>query len=495
MSDPKSPRSPAMTWALTRFSIVGPLLARPPTAGGLDAELEALAAQRWQHPMEPDRYVRFGFSTIERWYYIARAAVDPVAALCRNVRRDAGTEKALSRALAEELGKQYGAHRGWTYQLHADNIAVLAKSDPSKYGKTPSYATVRRAMQRRGWKKVRVPRNATAGRLRAIDRLDRREVRSFEAEAVHALWHFDFHQAHRAVLDARGEWQRPVALCILDDRSRLCCHMQWYLAETAENLVHGLCQAFCKRGLPRAITHDNGAAMIAAETREGVQRLGITDEPTLPYSPYQNGKQEDFWGQVEGRLMAMLENVDALDLAFLNRCTAAWIEGDYNHHEHDEIGCTPISRMLAGPDVSRPAPDVGALRQRFTRHQTRTHRKSDGTVSIDGVRFEVPSRLRTFDRLHVRYAEWDLSTAWIVDPRRDDVVIATIRPVDKAKNAMGRRRSLEPVSADPLVPEADGEELPPLMKKLLADYAATGLLPSYLPKDERLPEPDEDDDA
>lgn len=495
MVERKPERSVALAWALARFSIIGPLLARRPAVGQLEQAIAALAEQAWEHPTEPDRHVRFGFSTIERWYYIARTAADPVAALCRAVRRDAGTEKALSRALAEELGKQYGAHRGWTYQLHADNIAVLAKGDLAKYGHVPSYPTVRRAMQRRGWKKVRVPRNPTQGQLRARERLDSREVRSFEVEAVHALWHLDFHQAHRSVLDAKGEWKKPVALCILDDRSRLCCHMQWYLAENAENLCHGLVQAFCKRGLPRAIMHDNGAAMLAAETDSGLRRLGALPEPTLAYSPDQNGKQECFWGLVEGRLMAMLENVKDLDLAMLNRCTAAWIEGDYNHHEHDEIGCTPVARMLAGPDVSRPAPDVAVMRERFTRLRTRAHRKSDGTVSIEGVRFEIPSRLRTFDRLHVRYAEWDLSTAWVVDPRRNDHVIATIRPVDKAKNATRGRRSLEPVSDDPLVPEADREALPPLMKKLLADYAASGLPPSYLPKDERLPDTDEDDDA
>ncbi len=47
-------------------------------------------------------------------------------------------------------------------------------------------------------------------------------------------------------------------------------------------------------------------------------RLGITHATTLPYSPYQNGKQEAFWGQVEGRLLAMLEGV-AADLRLMQR--------------------------------------------------------------------------------------------------------------------------------------------------------------------------------
>jgi hypothetical protein len=42
--------------------------------------------------------------------------------------------------------------------------------------------------------------------------------------------------------------QSPVLLCFPDDRSRLVCHLQWYLAETAETFVHGLCQAIFKRG-------------------------------------------------------------------------------------------------------------------------------------------------------------------------------------------------------------------------------------------------------
>ncbi len=134
-----------------------------------------------------------------------------------------------------------------------------------------------------------------------------RERRSFEVSHVHALWHFDFHEAKRSVALPSGERKKPVALGILDDHSRLCCHLQWYLEEATEPLVHGLCQAFQKRGLPRGVLSDNGSAMLAAETREGLERLSITQHTTLSQSPEQNGKQESFWGQLEGRLMAMLE--------------------------------------------------------------------------------------------------------------------------------------------------------------------------------------------
>ena len=159
---------------------------------------------------------------------------------------------------------------------------------------------------------------------------------------MHALWHLDFHQGRR-VVDVNGQWHTPMALCILDDHSRLCCHIQWYLSETAEALTQGLSQAFHKRGLPLSLMTDNGSAMIANETQEGLLRLGIVHDKTLPYSPYQNGKQESFWGQLEGRLLAMLSRVEPLTLEFLNRASQAWIEVEYNRKPHQEIGMPPPS--------------------------------------------------------------------------------------------------------------------------------------------------------
>lgn len=102
---------------------------------------------------------------------------------------------------------------------------------------------------------------------KAQERLEQREVRGYEASYVHALWHLDFHKAWRNVVDSNGVWHTAEALAILDDRSRVCNHIQWYLSETAESLYHGLMQAFHKRGLPRAIMSDNGAAMTAWRPR------------------------------------------------------------------------------------------------------------------------------------------------------------------------------------------------------------------------------------
>lgn len=475
-------------WAQFRFSVIGGLLSSPPQSGELQERLQELAEKSYQHPLRPGP-LRLGFSTIERWYYQAKEAADPIAALGRKLRSDCGWQWALSPQLLAVLEEQYRLYPRWSVQLHRDNLAAVVAEQPS-LGSVPSYQSVRRRMVEKGWIRRAEPAKPTEGQSRAARRRESREIRSFEASHVHALWHLDFHQARLKILDSAGRWHTPVALAILDDRSRLCCHLQFYLAETAENLVHGLTQAFLKRGLPRALLTDNGAAMLAEETRQGLARLGIEQKNTLPYSAYQNGKQEVLWAQLEGRLLELMRSVETLDLAFLNQAAQAWVEQDYHRREHREIGSSPLERMLSGPCVSRPAPDRDALRLAFSRQVCRIQRRSDGTVTVEAIRYEVPSRFRHLPRLVLRYPGWDRSRLLLVDERTGSP-LAQLLPLDKAKNASGQRRVLAPTETSAPAPAAK-PELPALLRSWLCDYAATGLPPAYLPKDEIEQESDHD---
>jgi putative transposase len=336
--------SSSTAWARFRFAVVGHLLSAPPARGMLRPALETLAAKTWTHPRS-GRDVQFASTTIERWYYLARnQKLDPVGVLRRAVRKDHG-KVALPTAVAEQLARQYHQYPHWSVKLHYDNLAALVKVTPS-LGSLPSYSTVRRYMQAHAL--LRKPRTHPnrPGEARAAQRRQSREIRSYETEYVGSLWHLDFHHGSLKVLTSRGEWQRPLVLGILDDHSRLCCHAQWYLSETAEDLVHGLSQAFQKRGLPRALMTDNGAAMVA----------------------------------------------------------------------------------------------------------------------------------------DVHYARWDLSRVDLVDPRHG-TLLAALYPLDRAGNADGRRPVVEPTRPDaPVAESVSAGELPPLLKKLLADYSATGLPPAYLPQ-------------
>ena len=157
----KEAKNKLNSWAQLRFSIVGGLLARPPEKGKLRKELEKLARHSYQHPTK-DALVTFGVSTIERWYYQAQKTDDPVSALAKRLRSDAGASKAMSMALLEELGNQYKMYSSWSYKLHSDNLAVLVEEKPG-LGPMPSYSTVSRRMKERGWYKKGIRRNKTKG--------------------------------------------------------------------------------------------------------------------------------------------------------------------------------------------------------------------------------------------------------------------------------------------------------------------------------------------
>jgi transposase InsO family protein len=385
--------------------------------------------------------------------------------------------------LIERLRDQYHDYPHWTYQLHYDNLKALVKAD-EKLGPLQSYSTVRRYMVAQGMlRKPRLKPKARQKELFAAQRREQREIRSYEAEYVGSLWHLDFHHGSLKVVTPHGQWEKPIALGILDDHSRFGCHLQWYLSETAEDLVHGSSQGFQKCGLPRALMSDNGSAMLAEEFTEGLLRLGILHQKTLCYSAYQNGKQESFWGNLEGRLMEMLGNVPELTLDFLNRATQAWLEIEYNRALHREIRCSPATRFANAPDVLRPSPSSDALRAAFRMEAKRRQRRSDGTISLCGVRFEVPARYRHFQDVVVRYPRWDLSLVDMVNPG-DGTVLARLFPLDRRANADGRRAIVTSQPAE----VADGNasppqgELPPLLKQILAEYSATGLPPGYLPK-------------
>ena len=452
------------SWAAFRFSVVGSLLTGQLERGDLKERFAQLAQQTWKHPINGEP-LTLGASTIERWYYRARGNDrDPVAALERPVQSGAGRSRAMHDELTSALRTQHAEHPSWSYLLHYETLVERAKAE-SKLQPIPSYPTVRRFMQSQG-----------LVRQKKRKKPHLRERRSYEVEHVHALWHADFHQGSRKVLMPDGSWVRPVLLGFMDDHSRLVCHLQWYLHESAQTFVHGLVQALMKRGVPRALLTDNGKPMLATETTEGLQRLGVVHETTLPYTPEANGKQESFWGQIEGRLMPQLEGEKQLTLALLNRATLAWLEQDYNQRVHSELKLSPMKRFLDAPNLGRDCPPWNELRGLFRREERRRQRLSDGTITVGGRRFEVPTRYRMLRELAVRFAAWDLSQVALVDKHRG-THLADLYPLDKSANADKRRLSVS-TEEEPAAAETG---IAPLLASQMKNAEQNGLAPAYLP--------------
>jgi len=477
-------------WARLRFAVVGALLAAPPAPGQLQNALRKLSEQHWLHP-NTGLPVRFGVSTIERWYYKAKSTPDPMNTLSRQRREDAGRARVFSPAAIAQIHLLYRENPYWSVQLHYDNLRACSYLEPA-LGKLPSYSSLKRYLRANGMVKKRKPRIDTPGARLAAERIEALEIRSYEAEYVHGLFHLDFHHGSRRVLEPDGRWIKPLLLGIIDDHSRLGCHLQWYRSEDTQSLVHGFCQALAKRGLPRACLTDNGSAMISEEFTAGLHTLGIVHERTLSHSPYQNGKQENLWATLEGRLMAMIGSTKELTLERLNLLTQVWLEQDYHRNRHSEIATTPLQRFTDAASVGRDAPGSETLRRAFRKRERRRQRRSDGTCSLEGKRFEIPSRFGKLEYVTLSYARWDLSNVELIDPDTG-MVLSRVYPLDKQANASGVRRAREsahnPVhllSEQPELEEAsvcavDEQGLSPLMRKHVREYAATGKPPGFIP--------------
>jgi len=464
-----------------RFAVISPLLTSPPETGQLQEALRELARLDHQHPTDPHRRIQLSVSTLERWYYKARQASNPIEALRKARRSDHGQARVCDAYFHTVLRKQYDDYSHWSAQLHYDNLLTRAQHD-SKL-QVPSYSTVSRYMKRQGWFKQSKLRRATAGAVKARTRLQSREVRSFEVEYVNGLWHLDFHHCSIPVMNAKGEWKTPKALCVIDDRSRIVCHIQWYWEEDTRSLAHGFMQALQKRGLPRSLMTDNGSAMTSEAFVQGLRDLSIVHETTLPYSPYQNAKQEIFWSRLEGRLMAMINDQKDLTLNQLNEYTQIWVEHDYHRREHRELKATPLSVFCHGKNVSRTCPSTDALRRAFTQSETRAQRKSDGTIGVRAQRYEVPNAFRHLKHIHVRYAPWDMTTLAMVDPD-SGAFIQRLLPWNKVAASDGQRRPLTKAVITPApIPKT---EPPPLLQGMIDEFRESGLPTPYLIMEEEM---------
>ena len=173
-----------LRWARLRFSIIGPLLASPPERGELAGRIIKLAETPWRHPTTGE-VLRYSAKTIERMYYAARDKPTPCARSGARWRSTRARTRASRTRSRRRSTSSIAEHRGWSYQLHYDNLVAAAKEN-SALDPMPGYATVRRFMKDRGLFKNRRRR----GKGSESEEVPR-ETRSYEVAHVNALWHYD----------------------------------------------------------------------------------------------------------------------------------------------------------------------------------------------------------------------------------------------------------------------------------------------------------------
>lgn len=410
--------------ALFRFSILGALLHRPLARGELRAEMARLAEREYVIP--GSERTRIGPKTLEGWYYAYRR--EGLAGLEPRPREDRGVSK-LPPAVQEALlaAKRENPRRSIRQlRLLMEQSGVVAKG-------TLSRSAIHRLLQAQGLSR---PSGASSEPV---------ERRAFVAEFAGDLWYGDV--LHGPKLLVNGNWRKGYLVSLMDDASRLIAHSAFALDEGALSIEGVLQQAVLKRGLPKRLVVDNGAAYRAHTLQAVCARLGIHLIHCRPYAPEGKGKLERWHRTLRDQFLSEIDFAQGVTIEDANARLWAWLEAIYHRQPHGGLddGLTPLARYQRDlPRIRTLGPLASQIETLFYHRIERLVRR-DGTVSYQGTRFEVP------------YALAGRTVRLVVDPHRGRVVgvedaegrsLGAATPLDALANLDRPRARALPIDPD-----------------------------------------------
>jgi putative transposase len=421
--------------ALFRLSVLGPLISRERLERGeLQQLIRELAEREYAIPGSRRRHL--GEKTIQAWYYAWRR--EGLTGLTPQPRQDRGQSK-----LAPAIQDAILAAKRDNPRRSIRQIQQLLETAGIVPQNTLSRSSLHRLLQQHGLSRV-------TGRASLTE-----EKRCFVAASANSIWYGDV--MHGPRVPVRGRLAKTYLVTLFDDASRLVAHSAFCPGETALDIEGVLKQALLKRGLPRKLVVDNGAAY-RAQTLQGIcARLGIHLIHCRPYAPEGKGKLERWHRTCRDQFLSELDARFISSLEDLNARLWAWLEQVYHHAPHAGLeGMTPLARYQKDLPQIRTlgtlAPQLDAL---FLHRVSRFVRK-DGTVSFEGQRFEVPFELS------------GKTVRLVVDPHAGRVVgvedengatLGCATPLDALANLDRPRCKPAPAEVEPAMNRGDGPNL------------------------------------
>ncbi len=327
--------------------------------------LREKCARKWEIPHS--NQTRISRSTILRWVGMYLKEGRKLEALYPRGRNDSGK----SRVLDEETGLALVQLRR---QLPAVRVTELVKQMHERRlvtdGVGLSLSTAYRFLHRHG---------LMAKEPVAVDR------RKFEAELPNDLWQSDV--MHGPLLSIGEKRRKSYLIAFIDDHSRLITHGRFYVSEGLDCFMVAFSDAVSRRGLPRKLYVDNGAAFRSRQLEYTTAALGIALVHARPYQPAGKGKIERFFKTVRTRFLPCFKG-DTLEE--INEAFDLWLEHEYHQRTHGSTGQTPFKRFTQRMECLRQAPDN--LRE-FFRKTVRRRVNKDRSVVVDRRLFEAPVEL------------------------------------------------------------------------------------------------------
>jgi putative transposase len=375
MTTPTPPDEPAdaerrKQVALFRYGVIADLIHIERGQRGLYAKLREKAARDWDIPGSQRRRVEA--ETIRGWLSdYRRGGFD---ALVPKVRSDLGSPRALPREITDLLCETKDQHPDYSVALVIADVSARVKL-PEGLRLSPS--TVHRVLSRAGLMQKK-PAEPTS-----------KDRRRFAFDKAGELWMSDV--MHGPAVVVAGRRRKAYLLALIDDATRLVPYAAFALGENVSAFLTVLEQGIRRRGIPKRLYVDNGAAFRAQHLALVCAKLGITLIHARPYQPQGKGKMERWFRTVRLQLLPTLQPEDQKSLEAINRRLWAWVEGEYHRSPHRGLdGATPADRWaMCSDDVRLPSSDPSDLF--LFEQKRRVH--ADRTISLDGVAYEVDAML------------------------------------------------------------------------------------------------------
>lgn len=353
--------------ALFRFGLISPLVSRSNVSRGeRERMVRGITEKEWEIPGSGRS--RISRSTLLRWLKDYQESGQRLESLQPRQRRDKGGTRCMRPELELAL---LNLRREFPEATLPVLLTKARERGIVDGGAKLSAASLYRMFGRHGLER---PQAAPADRRR------------FEAELPNDLWQSDALHGPKVLED--GRLRQSFLFAIIDDHSRLVLFARAYLSERLESFQDCLIEALARRGLPRKLYVDNGAAFRNHTLRYACGRLGIALLHATPYTPEGKGKIERLWKTVRMQLFPLLP--ETLSLLELNERLLKWVEEDYHQRVHSSTGQKPLERYLKHVSLLRKAPED--LREYFRFPLNRKVDK-DRTVSIYGRLYEAPAGL------------------------------------------------------------------------------------------------------
>ena len=354
--------------ALFRLTVLGQLASRQNLSRGeLKAIVKELAQKHYDIP--GSRHTLLSEKTIEAWYYAwKKQGIDALAPKRRIDRGQSKISATLQTALIK--AKQENPKRS------LNSLLKIVQMEQLEGAQALSRSSVYRLLLSRGLS-------------RPIGTTQAKELRRFEADYPGDIIYGDVMHGPKVVVN--GKTQKSYLVTLMDDKSRLILHAAFCPGETALDIEYVLKQALLRRGLPKRLVIDNGAAYRAHSLQGICARLSIQLIYCRPYAPEGKGKLERWHRTLRDQFLTELSPHKIYSLDEINSLLWAWVDQLYHPTPHSSLaGKTPLAVWQNYLEFITPLGTLAHQLDELFYHRIQRKVRKDGTISYAGQCFEVP---------------------------------------------------------------------------------------------------------